>query len=145
MSSQLKERLRSDLNEARKQRDKFRTLLLTTTLSELKNREIEILRAATDEDVVDVIGRAIKRRREAADQIRAGGRHELAEKEEQEARLLSAYLPPALSEEDVRNMIRELIAAGAANVGAVMGQLAPRIKGRFDAREANRMVREELG
>jgi uncharacterized protein YqeY len=141
----LKERLRDDLNEARRGRDKLRTVLLTTTLAELKYKEIETQRDASDEDVIDVIGRAIKKRREAAEQIRAGGRHELADKEDQEAALLGGYLPPALSEDEVRKQIRELIAGGATAVGAVMSQLAPRIKGRFDAREANRMVREELG
>jgi len=64
--STLKERLRADLNAARKERDKPKTLLLTTTLSELRNREIEIGRDAADADVLEVIGRAIKRRREAA-------------------------------------------------------------------------------
>lgn len=145
MSSALKERLRGDLNAARRERDKHRTLLLTTTLSELRNREIELGREATDADVVEVVGRAIKRRKEAAEQIRAGGRLDLAEKEEQEASLLSGYLPPPLDEASVRAMIREAIAGGANNVGAVMSAIMPRVKGSFDGREANRIAREELG
>lgn len=142
--SELADRLRSDLNAARKERDRARTLLLTTTISEVRNREIELGRAASDEDVIEVVNRAIKRRREAAQQMRAGGREELAVKEEAEAEQLAEYLPPGLGEDEVRALVRDAIAAGAANVGAVMGRIMPAIKGRFDGREANRLVREEL-
>lgn len=140
----LKERLRGDLNTARRERAKTRVLVLTTTLAELKNREIELGREATDEEVVEVLQRAIKRRREAAEQMRAGGRVELAEKEEAEGALLGAYLPAPLGEADVRVLVREVIAAGATNIGDAMRQVMPRLKGRFDGREANRIVREEL-
>ena len=145
MSDTLAERLRSDLNAARRERDKLRTLVLGTTLSELKNREIELGRAATDAEVTDVIGRAIKKRREAAEQIRAVGRPDAAEKEEQEAALLLPYMPAQLSESDVRQIVRDAIAGGATNVGAVMAAVMPALKGRFDGRETNRIVREELG
>jgi uncharacterized protein len=143
--SELAERLRSDVNSARRERDKLRTLVLTMTLSELKNREIETGRSATDEDVIEVVGRAVKRRREAAEQIRAAGRAEMADREEQEAVLLAGYLPAQLGEAEVRQYVRDAIAAGAANVGAVMGAVMPKVKGRFDGRETNRIVREELG
>lgn len=143
--SELVERLRNDLNTARRERDKLRTLVLTTTLAELKNREIELGRAATDADALEVIGRAIKKRREAAEQIRAVGRADAAEKEEQEAVLLTAYMPAQLSEPDVREIVRAAIAGGANNVGAVMSLVMPQLKGRFDGKEANRIVREELG
>lgn len=143
--SELSDRLRNDLNSARRERDKLRTLVLTTTLSELRNREIELGREASDEEAVEVIGRAVKRRREAAEQIRSAGRTELAEKEEKEAELLTGYLPAQLDEAEVRRYVREAIAGGATNVGAVMGAVMPRVKGRFDGRETNRIVREELG
>lgn len=145
MSETLRERLREDLNAARRERDKARTLLLTTTLSEVKNREIDLGRPATDAEVIEVVGRAIKTRREAAEQIRAGGRTELAEKEEREAEALGAYMPAQLEESEVRAIVRELVVAGAGGIGAVMGGLMPRIKGRFDGKEANRIAREELG
>jgi len=143
--STLKERLRSDLNAARKERDKPKTLLLTTTIAEIRNREIELGRDASDADVVEVVGRAIKRRREAAEQMRGGGRTDLADKEEQEAVLLGTYLPPPLDEEAVKGLVLDAIGAGAATVGAVMSAIMPQIKGRFDGREANRIVREALG
>lgn len=145
MAENLKDRIRSDLNQARRDRDKLRTMVLTTTLSEIRNREIEVGHELSDDEVVAVISGSVKRRREAAEQMRGGGREDLAEKEELEATILTDYMPPALSEAEVREMVREAIAEGATSIGAVMGRLAPRIKGRFDGREANRIVREELG
>jgi uncharacterized protein len=143
--SELADRLRADLNAARRQRDKLRTLVLSMTISEIRNREIELGREAADTDVVEVVSRAMKRRREAAEQIRAAGREELAGKEEAEAVILAAYMPAQLAEAEARAIVREAIAAGAANVGAVMAAVMPRLKGRFDGRETNRIVREELG
>ena len=144
MSSSLKTRLQTDLVAARKARDKLRTLVLSTTLSELRNREIELGNDAEDSEVASVITKAVKRRKEAAEQMRAGGREELAEKEGREAEILAADLPEGLSEGEVREIVREILADGADEIGPVMGQLMPRLKGRFDGREANRIVREEL-
>ena len=143
--SALKERVRADLNSARRERDKLRTTVLTTFLSEMRNREIELGREVADEDVLALATTAIKRRREAAEQMRAGGREELAVKEEQEAVILQDYLPPQLGEDEVREMIRRAIADGASNLGAVMKSVSPQIKGRFEGRELNRLAREELG
>lgn len=140
----LKDTIREELNAARKQRDKLRTVLYTSTLSEIKYKEVELGRAATDADVLDVVSKAIKRRREAAEQMRAGNRLDLAEKEEQEAALLGKYLPAQLSEDEVRGLVRDAIASGATNLGAVMGRIMPKLKGAFDGKEANRIVKEEL-
>jgi len=144
MAEALQERIRNDLNAARRERDKLRTTVLTTFLADLKNRQIETGRELTDEEVQSVATTAIKRRREAAEQMRAGGRAELAEKEDQEAVMLQAYLPAQLGEDEVRSFVREAIAAGASDLGGVMKQVMPRAKGRFDGRELNRIVREEL-
>jgi uncharacterized protein len=138
-------RLRADLNSARRERDKLRMSVLTMTLSELHNREIELGRAATDDDVQEIVNRAVKRRREAAEQIRAAGRSDMADREEQEAAVLVSYLPEQLSEEEVRTLVRDAIAGGAGNVGAVMSAVMPKLKGRFDGKEASRIVREALG
>ena len=144
MSSPLKTRLRDDLNEARKGREKLRTLVLSTTLSEVRNREIDLGEEVEDSEVLAVITKAVKRRKEAADQMRSGGRAELAEKEEAEAKLLSSYLPEGLSEEEVRQIVEEIVGEGLRELGPVMGRLMPRLKGRFDGKEANRIVREVL-
>lgn len=144
MAETLKHRLREDLNRARKARDRVRTLVLSTTIAELKNYEIESGRDASDDDAVAVLARAVKRRREASEQMRRGGRGELADREEAEAKILRGYLPAVMSEADVRALVREAVARGADQMGAVMSQIMPRIKGRFDGRDANRIVREEL-
>ena len=145
MASQLKSRVQADLNQARKARDKERTLVLSTLLSEIRNKEIDDRTEPTDEMVVQVIGRGIKLRKDASEQMRAAGRPELAEVEDAQARVLASYLPEGLSEEEVRRVVRELIAAGASQMGPLMAGLMPKIRGRFDGKEANRIVREELG
>jgi uncharacterized protein YqeY len=137
-------RIQVDLNLARKARDRERTLVLSTALAELKNRAIEVGHDLGDDDVVGVLAKAIKQRHDAAEQMRSGAREDLASREEAQARILQAYLPAALGEVDVRSMVREIVGGGATQMGAVMGQLMPRIRGRFDGKEANRIVREEL-
>lgn len=137
-------RLREDLNAARRGREKLRTMVITTLLAEVHNREIEIGGEADDEEVERLVGTAIKRRREAAEQMRKGGREELAQREEAEADILRSYLPPQLDEAEVRSYVREAIAAGADNVGAVMKAVMPRVQGRFEGKELNRLAREAL-
>ena len=141
----LSETIREELNKARRERDKLRTQLYTTTLSEIKYKEVDLGRELSDAETVDVVNKAIKRRREASEQMRAGNRPELADKEDQEADILSQYLPAQLSEEEVRALVRGAIADGATNMGAVMGKIMPKLKGAFDGKEANRIVKEELG
>lgn len=141
----LKEQVRADLNTARRERDRLRTMVLTTLLSDLRNREIEVGRELSDEEVVGVVQSSVKRRREAAEQIRAGGREELAAQEEQEALLLQVYLPPQLGEEEVRVLVRDAVTGGAKDLGGVMKAVMPKVKGKFDGKELNRIVREELG
>lgn len=145
MASQLKDRVQADLNDARKQRDKERTLVLSTLLSELKNEEIRTSAELDDGAAVQVVSKGIKQRRDAAEQMRAAGREELAAHEDAQSAILGTYLPEGLSEDEVRSMVREIVAGGAGAMGAVMGQLMPRIRGRFDGTEANRIVKEELG
>jgi len=144
VAESLQQQLRGALNQARKDRERSRTVVLSSTLSEIRNREIELGGVADDAVVRDVIARGIRQRREAAEQMRAGGREELALREEGEVAMLTPFLPPQLTEEEIRGMVRQLVADGAAGAGPVMGMLAPLIRGRFDGREANRIVREEI-
>jgi uncharacterized protein len=141
----LSEQIRADLNQARKERDRLRTTVLTMLLADIRNREIELGRAANDDDVRAIVTTSVKRRREAADQMRSGGREELAAREEQEAVLLQAYLPPQLSEAEVRAGVRAAIEGGAGDLGSVMKAVMPKMKGLVEGRELNRIVREELG
>ena len=144
MSEDLKARLRDDLIVVRKARNRLGTVVLTTLLSEVRNREIEVGGELDDEGIQAVVAKAVKQRREAAALMLEAGRPELAEKESEEATLLQVYLPPALSESDIHAMVREAIDAGATEMGAVMGRIMPKIRGRFDGKQANRIVREEL-
>ena len=144
MTSELKSRLQADLNAARKQRDKLRTLVISTALSEVRNKEIDQGADLDDEAVIQVVTKAIKQRRDASEQMRAAGRGELADKEDEQASVLSEYLPEGLTEEEVRAIVREIVASGVQEMGPLMGQVMPRIRGRFDGKEANRIVREEL-
>ena len=136
--------LRAAMNAARKAQDKDRTLVLGTIIANLKNREIDLRRPATDEEVVEVLRKGIKIRREAVEQYQAGGRTDLAEVERQQIAVLEEFLPPAVDPEEIRAAVREVIAGGAKDLGKVMGQIVPRYKGRADGKLINQIVREEL-
>jgi uncharacterized protein YqeY len=136
--------LREAMNAARKAQDKNRTLVLGTILANLKNREIDLRRPATDEEVVEVLRKGIKIRREAIEQYQAGGRTDLADAEQAQIAVLEEFLPPAVDPEEIRAAVREVIAGGAKDLGKVMGQIVPRYKGRADGKLINQIVREEL-
>jgi hypothetical protein len=140
----LAERLRAAMTEARKQRDQGRTVLLSTILADLRNRELELPHPATDQDVADVVRRGVKQRREAAEQYAAAGRQDRADLELGEVRALEAFLPAAVSADEIRTAVREVIAAGARDLGRVMGQVMPRFQGRADGKLVNTIAREEL-
>jgi uncharacterized protein len=140
----LPERLRAAMNEARKRRDQARTLLLSTILSDLRNREIELNHPASDEDAVEVLRRGIKRRREAAEHYDQAQRADRAAVELTEVRMLEEFLPAAVPPEEIRAAVREAIAGGATDLGKVMGTVMPRFKGRADGKVVNQIVREEL-
>lgn len=132
------------MNAARKAQDKDRTLVLGTILANLKNREIDLRRPATDDEVVDVLRKGIKIRREAIEQYTTGGRTDLAATEEAQISVLAEFLPPAVDPDEIRRAVREVIAGGAKEMGKVMGQVVPRFKGRADGKVINQIVREEL-
>jgi uncharacterized protein YqeY len=132
------------MNAARKAQDKDRTLVLGTILANLKNREIELRRSPTDEEVLEVLRKGIKTRRESVEQYTAANRPELAEAERSQIRVLEEFLPPAVDPEEIRTAVRAAIAAGAKDVGKVMGQVLPKFKGRADGKMVNQIVREEL-
>ena len=136
--------MRAALNAARKAQDKDRTLVLGTILANLKNREIELRRPATDDEVVDVLRKGIKIRREAVEQYTAAGRPDLADDGAAQIKVLEEFLPPAVDPEEIRAAVRSAIAGGAKDIGKVMGQVLPQYKGRADGKVINQIVREEL-
>lgn len=142
--SALLARLQADLNTARKAQDKAKTLLLGTVLSDIKNRKIELRRDPSDDDVIEVLRKGIKRRRESIEAYDKGGRADLSDKERAEIAALEPYLPAQVSNDEVRAAVRAAIAGGAANIGAVMGKVLPQFKGRAEGATVNSIAREEL-
>jgi uncharacterized protein YqeY len=142
--SALLARLQQDLTAARKAQDKARTLVLGTIVAELKARELDQSAPLTDDDAIDGLRKAIKKRREAAEAFTAAGRVELAEQELAQGTVLEAYLPPAADPEAIRAAVRAAIAGGATQMGAVMGRVMPQFKGSADGSVINAIVREEL-
>ena len=142
--SPLAESLQAAMNAARKAQDKERTLVLGTIIANLKNRRIELRREPTDDEVVEVIRKGIKLRREAAEQYEKAARPELAKVELGQIAVLQEFLPPAVDPEEIREAVRAAIAGGAKDIGKVMGQVLPRFKGRTEGKVINDIVREEL-
>jgi uncharacterized protein YqeY len=141
----LADRLRAAMTEARKQRDQARTLLLSTLVSDVKNRELELNHPLSDDETVEVLRRGIKKRRESVEVYEKAGRADMAATEAAEIKVLEAYLPAAVPPEEIRAAVREAIAGGATDMGKVMGAVMPKFKGRADGKVINQIVREELG
>jgi uncharacterized protein len=142
--SQLADSLRAALNAARKSQEKARALVLGTILANLKNRELELARTPTDDEVVEVIRKGIKLRREAFEQFTKAQRADLADVELNQIKVLEAFLPPPVDPAEIRAAARAAIAAGATDLGRVMGVVMPKFKGRADGKLINQIVREEL-
>ena len=141
----LETRLQDELTAARKSQDKAGTLLLGTIIADVRNRSIELKKDLTDDEVIEVIRRGIKKRRESIEMYEKGNRKDLAEKERAEVTMLERYLPAQVNPEEIRAAVRAAIGAGANNVGAVMGKVMPQFKGRAEGGTINAIVREELG
>jgi uncharacterized protein YqeY len=142
--SDLASTLRAALNAARKAQDKERTLVLGTILASLKNREIELRRPATNDEVTDVLRKGIKIRREAVEQYTKASRPDLAGIEAAQIKVLEEFLPPAVDPDEIRAAVRTAIGAGARDIGKVMSQVLPKYKGRADGKLINQIAREEL-
>ena len=144
MAAALLARLQVDLTAARKAQDKAKVLLLGTILADARNREIELKKDLTDDDVIEVLRRGIKKRRESVEMYDKGGRTDLAATERAELDALAKYLPAAVDDAEIRAAVVAAIEGGAANVGAVMGKVMGQFKGRAEGSVINALVREEL-
>lgn len=140
----LETRLQEDLTAARKAQDKPLTLLLGTIISDVRNHSIALKKDLADDDVIEVLRRGIKKRRESIEMYEKGARMDLADKERAEVGMLERYLPAQVNPEVIRAAVRAAIAGGANNVGAVMGKVMPQFKGRAEGGTINAIVREEL-
>ena len=137
-------RLQTDQVAARRAQEKDRVLLFGMVISEIKNREIELKHDATDDDVIDVIRKAIKKRKESVAIYAKANRADLADKEQAEATALEVYLPAQVSADELRAAVRNAVVGGASNVGAVMAKVMPQFKGRADGSAINAIAKEEL-
>ena len=142
--SLLGDKLQADLNAARKAQDRSAVLLLGTILSDVKNKRIELRADPTDDEVLDVLRKGIKRRRESVEMYEKGNRVDLAEKERAEVVALEKYLPAQASEEEVRAAVRAAIDGGATSMGPLMGRVNPQFKGNADGSMISRIAKEEL-
>ena len=144
----LQQRIESAMREAMLARDVRRTGTLRMAMAAFQNRRIELGRDLTDEDVIDVLSKQMKQRRESIEHFRAAGRDAMVQVEEEESAIIAEFLPQALSEDELRTLVSAAIAeTGAtspADLGKVMGTLAPKIKGRADGKAASDMVRAQL-
>src|SRR6266516_1979504 len=113
----LADRLRAAMNEARKQRDQARTLLLSTILSDVKNREIELNRVLTDDETADVLRRGVKRRRESVEAYEQAGRTERADTEKAEIKALEEFLPAGIAPPAIASRTAARISSGAIPAG----------------------------
>jgi uncharacterized protein YqeY len=152
--SELKSRLQSDLTTAMKGRDELSAATIRMVLTAITNEEVagKEHRELSDDDVITVLGREAKKRREAAEAYGAANRPELAERERAELGVIQAYLPQALDEAELRAIIDAAVAqvsASGASGGAAMGQVMklvqPQVKGRADGGQVAALVKAALG
>lgn len=149
MHMTLKEQLQQDLITSMKAKDEVTTgaiRLIKAAILRLETAGEK--KSATDEEIIQIIGKEIKQRKDSIEQFEKGNRPELAEKEKLEMAVLEKYLPAQLSEEDIRNIVKEVIAStgatGKSDLGKVMGALMPRTKGKADGGVVNKIVQELL-
>lgn len=146
----LKETLRSDLTEAIRSRDELKSGTIRMVLTAITNEEVSGKEARTldDAEIITVLSREAKKRREAAEAFTIGGRADRAERETLEGEIIASYLPAALSEDEIKSIIAQAIvetgASGPAGMGQVMKIVAPKIAGRADGSIVSALVKAAL-
>ena len=142
------DRIGEDYKNAMKSRDKIRIETLRLLRSQLKDARIAKTEELNDEEELQVISNAAKKRKEAAEAFTKAGRQELADKEMSELEIISAYLPAQLGEDEIGRMVEAAIAdVGAKDIkdfGKVMGKIMPQVKGRADGGMVQQIVRKKL-
>jgi uncharacterized protein len=147
---ELKARLRADLNTAMKARDELTTATLRMALTAVSTEEVsgKQSRELTDDEVLRVVGREAKKRREAAEAFDAAGRTELAARERAEGSVLGSYLPKQLGDAELTELVGVAVAesgaSGPQQMGAVMKLVQPRVAGRADGKRVSDEVRRQL-
>jgi uncharacterized protein YqeY len=150
--SPLQERIQKDSEAAMKAQKSVELQTLRLLSSSIHNREIEKKGKSgsydlTDDEVIEVVKREAKKRKEAIELYEKGGRPELAMKESEELAVLGKYLPEEMSEDEVRRVVREVISGGGfkkEDFGRAMGAVMKQMKGRADASTVSRILKEEM-
>lgn len=144
----LQKRVQSDIADAMRGGDGLRRDVLRMVVSAAYNVEKKQGRPLSDDEYLAVLSNGVKTRRESVEAFRAGGREDLASKEEAEIAILGQYLPQALTEDEIVELVRQGIAAtgasSARDMGVVMGWLAPRTRGRADGKRVSELVVQTL-
>jgi uncharacterized protein YqeY len=144
----LQGRIEAAMRDAMRARDQRRTQTLRMAMAAAQNRRIELGRALTDDEVVEVVGRQVKQRRESIEVYRGAGHDDRADAEEAEAGILAEFLPEQLSPGEIEQLVRAAVdetgAQSTADLGRVMGRVAPQTKGRADGRAVSEVVRRVL-
>jgi len=145
--AELVDRLQADIKTAMKARDSATLGVLRMLSADLKNEAIARRRPLTDDEAVQVLTRAVKQRRDSAEQFAAGHRQDLADKETWEIGVVETYLPTPLTEEELTALVDAAIAElpAGANLGQVMKAVIPKVQGRADGKQVNALVRARLG
>lgn len=150
----LKERITDNLKEALKNKDVEKTGVLRMLIAALHNKEIEKKgkgqdSTLTDDDVVDVLLKEAKKRKESSELYKQGNREDLAQKELKELEIIQEYLPKQLSEQEIEKIVSEAIektgASSVKDMGKVMGEAAKETKGRADSKTISDLVKKKLG
>lgn len=149
----IQDKIISDIKEAMKAKDQDKLRVLRSLKAKLMEKEISERKGGeaklTDEQAVEVLMKAAKQRKESIDQFEDGGREDLAENEKRELKIIDAYLPEMMSEDEVRGVVKQKIeqlgASGMQDMGKVMGPLMGQLKGKADGSMVSRIVKEELG
>lgn len=149
----LKDQITNDLKTSLKEGSATKTGSLRMLLAAIQNKEIEKRKSGnvvlSDEDILLLVIREIKKRKEAIEFYEKGGRNELAKKESAEIKELAKYLPEPMPENEIGRIIREAIAetgaSGAKDFGKVMGVVAKQTKGRADSKIISELIKKELG
>ncbi len=141
----LEERLANDMKAALKGREEIRLSAIRMLRAAIKNKEIELGHALSDEEVLRAIQTMVKQRKDSIEAFKQGGRPDLVERETQEMTVLEGYLPPPLSEEEIERVVREVITATGAktakDIGMVMKEAMKRLGGAADGKRVNEVVR----
>jgi uncharacterized protein len=145
----LKEQLANDLKDAMRQGDEARKTAIRMATTAIKNAEVAAMKQLDDPEVLQVIAKQVKQRRESIEEFQKAGRQDLVDKEQAELDILQAYVPPSISRDEIaaeaRAVIGEVGASGPSDKGKVMQKLMPRLAGRAEGREINEVVTELLG